>query len=144
MPALKNAKHEAFAQAYALSSNASEAWRKATSKTANADVNGARWLVIRGIVERVAELRKKADAASENFTVLSIAEKRDFIARLVKAKVSELDDDSDLWNGIKLTEQGREYKLPDKLRAIQIDNDLAVDGAEAGANKAMEIVIRKL
>lgn len=40
--------------------------------------------------------------------------------------------------------RGTEYKLPDKLAAIRIDNDLAVDSAEAEANKAMEVIIRKL
>lgn len=54
---LANARHEAFAVAYALTSNASESYRKATGKAKNADVLSIDWLVKPGIPERINELR---------------------------------------------------------------------------------------
>ena len=41
-------------------------------------------------------------------------------------------------------EIARDGENKDRLAAIKVDNDLAVEGAEAAANKAMEIIIRKL
>lgn len=149
MPALKNIKHETFAQAYAVSGNAAAAWVKATKgKKTHSDANGAKWAVISSIKARVAELRAKADALSEASTVLTILEKRQFLARVVRTPVGEIDHSSDLCQERTYIEGQEEtsvkIKMPDKLRAVQLDNDLAVDGAEAGANKAMEIIIRKL
>ena len=136
---LDNSRHERFAcelakgdvsqdQAYV---NAGYSNDRGAASRLSANVN---------ILERVKWL--KSQAASD--TVLTIKEKREFCARLVRSKVGELGRDSDLWNSVKVTEDGTEYKLPDKLAAIRIDNDLAVEGAEAEANKAMEIIILKL
>lgn len=148
MPALKNARHERFAQAYAVNSNASEAWRKAGGKGDNANVLGSKWLAKVSIKARVEELRAKADTKAEASTVLSILEKREFLARVLRTPIGEIDHKSDLCQERTFIEGQEEtsvkIKMPDKLKAIQLDNDLAVDGAEAGANKALEIVIRKL
>jgi phage terminase small subunit len=57
---LKNAAHEAFCQEYAKTSNAAGAWRKATGKTANADVNGTNWLVKAGFDLRIDKIRQDA------------------------------------------------------------------------------------
>jgi hypothetical protein len=79
-------------------------------------------------------LRIRAEAAKLPGSVfLTLQEKRNFLARVVRAKMNELAADSDLWQEVSITEAGTKRKLPDKLRAIAADNDLAVEGAEAQA-----------
>lgn len=60
--------------------------------------------------------------------VLSVREKRHFLARVVRAKVNTLPDDSDLWQEIRISEtenaSNRFYKLPGKLESIKLDNEL--------------------
>lgn len=136
---LENSRHERFARELAKGDvSVDEAYTRAGF--AKNDGNCSRLKGNERVLERVKWL--KSQAASD--TVLTIKEKREFCARLVRSKVGELGRDSDLWNSVKVTEDGTEYKLPDKLAAIRIDNDLAVEGAEAEANKAFEIIIRKL
>jgi phage terminase small subunit len=53
------------------------------------------------------------------------------IARIRKAA------EADLWNAIKHMKYGTEYKLPNKLSAIILDNDLAGDGSDANAADAL-------
>jgi hypothetical protein len=65
MPALKNPKHERFAQLYAVSGNASAAWREATGKTKDADAHSASFMVIHGMKERIEEIRAVTAAKSE-------------------------------------------------------------------------------
>lgn len=65
MPALENPRHEAFAQAYAVTGNAAESWRQSGGTGGNADVNGAEWLVKPGIKERVQEIRSMTAATCE-------------------------------------------------------------------------------
>ena len=148
MPALKNARHEAFAQAYAIDRNASKAFRTAGGKGNKPNVQGSKLVSRPEIKARVEELRAKADAKSEEKTVLTILEKRQFLARVLRTPLGEITRDSDLCQEWSLTEgektTSERLKMPSKLEAIKIDNDLAVEGAEAGANKALEIIIRKL
>ena len=61
MPMLANAKDEIFCQGVASGLNHSEAYRRATGKTKNAD-SYADKLMVRGIKERIAELRDKTSA----------------------------------------------------------------------------------
>lgn len=70
-------------------------------------------------------------------SLLTIEEKRVFLARIVRARVAELPEDSDLWISVKRTEKTAEFRLPDKLAAIKADNDLAGEGAEASGGDAL-------
>ena len=73
--------------------------------------------------------------------VLTLRQKREFLAKVVNTPISEVSTDSDLcqeWSeteGEKTT--SRRLKMPSKLDAIKIDNDLSGDGAEAEGNKAL-------
>ncbi|MDB6152454.1 MAG: Terminase small subunit [Chthoniobacteraceae bacterium] len=69
--------------------------------------------------------------------VLTLMEKRIFLARVVRAVISNLANDSDLWQSIKRTKTGIEFRLPDKLRAIEVDNNLAGTGSEAEVNDSL-------
>jgi hypothetical protein len=76
--------------------------------------------------------------------VLTIAEKREFLARVVRCKAAVEPHDSDLWNGVEAVDGTIRYKLPDKMRAIALDNDLAGEGAEAGGQKALGELVKRL
>ena len=100
--------------------------------------NGARLIANDSVKAEIQRLRDKADALAGS-AVLTLVEKRKFLARIVRMKGDEidLDQDGDLVNGVRLKEQGRELILPDKLAALKIDNDLSGDGAEADQGNAL-------
>ena len=76
--------------------------------------------------------------------VLTIAEKRRFLARLVRCKPAVEPHDSDLWNGVEAVDGTIKYKLPDKMRSIALDNDRAGEGAKASGNKALGELVKRL
>lgn len=151
MPALKNKKHEAFARAVGVKGmSATEAyksvWPNAAQRTA--EVEGSKLSLKPENAMRIQEHREEAARRAAERDFLTVEEKRRFCARVVRAHGKDLDadgEDADLINGAKYDKFGNlVLEIPDKLKAIQLDNDLAIDGAEAGANKALEIIIRKL
>ena len=130
---------------YATDGNAAGAYRAAYPKSSEAAANtsASRLLKNADVQAEVSRIRNAASGVV-GMAVLSIAEKRDFIARLVRAKVGELSRDSDLWQSIKTTDTGTEYRLPDKLRAILADNDLAGEGSVAASNDGLAALIARL
>jgi hypothetical protein len=72
-------------------------------------------------------MRKAADEKAGS-AVMQCIEKREFPARIDRARVGLLDHDSDLLQSVKRANGVVELKLPDKLAAIQLDNKLAGDG----------------
>lgn len=108
---------EAYREAYP-NAGAESARRSASKLMTNHDV-----------LQEITRIRAKAGSLSED-AVLAIAEKRKFLARIVRAQLSELPDDSDLWQEISINEQGSKRKLPCKLKAIMADNLLASNGAD--------------
>lgn len=125
--------------------NATQAYLAAYPKSsyAAAGRSASDLLKIPEIVSEIERL-KAASATQPGYCVLTLAEKRDFLCRLVKAKVGELDANSDLWNSVKTTKDGTEYKLPDKLAAIRADCDLAGEGAEAAGNIGLSALIARI
>gem|GEM_PF-2058503 len=89
------------------------------------------------IKARVREIQKAAATA----TTLTIQEKREYLARVVRAKLTDLPDDSDLWQEITRSMDSVKRKLPDKLRAIAMDNDLSGEGSEAN-REGVTVVVR--
>lgn len=151
MPAVRNPKHEAYCHAVVQGEAGSRAYKRLVSKgctQTSAEAGSCQLQKKPEVAARLAELRAKVAEKAEAETFLTIKEKRDFCARIVRAKGANLDvdgDDADLIQSLSYSKEGSKiYGMPDKLAAIKLDNDLAVDGAEAGANKAIEIVIRKL
>src|SRR6185436_4551789 len=76
-----------------------------------------------------AEIARLREAAHEHPSpaALTLAEKRGFLARIVRAKLAALPEDSDLLD--RVSKGGRTVRiLPDKLDAIELDNELAREG----------------
>lgn len=146
---LPNERHEAFAVHYAANGNAAQAWLHAggsNPKTANRQ--GDKWVKRGDIVTRIAwlraevERRRQAEVDAENESaLLTVQEKREFLARVIRSKPAKEHNDSDLWQEIEITPERVKRKLPDKLRAIALDNDLAGEGAEAAAASALPEIL---
>lgn len=132
MPILKNQKHERFAQLIATGVSATEAYTKVYRKKGKvAGSAGGRLLKNVGIQQRLSELQQKAETKA----VLTLAEKREFLRRVVMTPVGEVDQDSDLCQEYtKRFEAGGEtnpdfevvkIKTPCKLKALELDAKLA-------------------
>lgn len=143
MKALKelSALHLKFCEGIALKVPRSEAYRAAYPLCSQraAPSKACRLLKDPLIKAEILRLRKAAEALPGS-TVMLLAEKREYLARVKRAKGAKIDEtkDADLIQGLKYDRFGnRIIEIPCKLRAIQIDNDLSGDGAEASANKAL-------
>ena len=143
---LADPRHEAFASHFAVSGNAAAAWlvagganRKAASR------QGARWVRRADIAARVAWLRangarlRGAGSTEDGATPLTVGAMRRFLARIVRARIAETPDDSDLWQEIRESNGRVLRRLPDKLRAIALDNKLAGEGLDPAA--AVPVVV---
>lgn len=110
MPALKNRRHEAFAQALATGMSATAAYRVTYgTNSKNCDVLGPRLSLLGNVGKRISELQ----AASERITHLTVAEKRSIYAQEATNKRNDLRD---------------------RLRALRDDSELAghIVAAETG------------
>lgn len=92
--------------------------------------------------EEIARLRRLADEKAGS-AVMQCVEKRMFLAQLVRARVSDLPDDSDLFQSIKQGKGFVERKLPDKLAAIQLDSKLAGEGNPNEAADQLAAMLRR-
>ncbi len=121
MPALKNPKHERFAQLFAVSGNASAAWREVTGKTKDADARSASFMVIHGMKARIDEIRAGTAAKSER-------------------KKEELY--AFLWRAV----DGVEEVKPEQLRAAEIIARMTGwnEPEKVEHSGVSEIIIRKL
>jgi hypothetical protein len=97
-----------------------------------AGAGGSRLLRNREVAAHIASIRQ----AAETVATMTLREKREFLARIVRATPADAIADPSL--GAEVTELpggGRRVRLPDKLRAIELDSRLAGDfaqGATAG------------
>ena len=149
---LPNERHEAFAVHYAANNNAAQAWLHAggdNPQTANRQ--GDKWKQKGDIDARVkwikAEVQRRAQAAMDaknESALLTMEEKRKFLASVVRASVTTTEHDSPLWQEIEIKPDSIKRKMPDKLRAIALDNDLAGDGSEAAAAAALPEIAEAL
>lgn len=146
---LPNPKYERFALLVAQAEvSSAEAYRECVSDKCAAKTSherASRLCADDKVKARIEYLRglarQKAEERAEKVT-LSMAEKQEFLARIVKCKGAKLDEekDGDLINGVTFDQHGnRTLKIPDKLAALKLHNDLVGEGAEK-----IEIVIRKL
>ena len=120
MPALKNPKHERFAQLFAVSGNASAAWREVTGKVKDANVHGDEFMAVHGMKARIEEIRAGTAEKSER-------------------KKEELY--SFLWQAV----DGAIEVRPEQLRAAEIIARMTGwnEPEKVEQSGAIEIVIRK-
>jgi len=128
---LANQKHEVFAQCVAKGDSQSEAYRKAynTGKMSPQSLStcGGRLLKIVEVQKRVVELQKAAACG----VVLTIEEKRKFLADCIRTPIGRLNADSPLAQKVRVTPEGMEVVMVDKLRALELDAKLAGELGDA-------------
>lgn len=131
MSVLKNPQHEKYAQLIAKGTDADLAYRKVFPR---AGAPSAKSLASRlsnadHVSQRIFELQQ----ASATATVLTMQERREFLARVVRAKLNEIDLklDGDLiqeiTDTITETSSTRKIKLPGKRECVMDDAKLAGD-----------------
>jgi len=137
-------KQSQFAQLHAAGTAAPEAYAQVYGCTAkSASVNASKLLAKDHIIAEVDRLRKLAKEQADADAVLSINEKRILLARIVRTPVSKLNQHDDTRDLIKkvtckllgtgeAAEEIEEIEGYDKLRVIQLDTELAGDGASIG------------
>lgn len=80
--------------------------------------------------------------------VLSIAEKRLFLAEVVRTPSGAIDKNSKLCQEWSETHgehsSSTKLKMPDKLAAIKLDNDLAGEGSEAKGQSSLAELVKRL
>lgn len=127
MPPLANPKHEAFAQRIFKGESYKSAYKalyKAHPKSAEA--HGCRLVRNGKVAARVSELQGKV----EKTNVLSLQEKREFLALVARTPIENVDENSPLAQSVEYDISGNtrrrlKIKMPDKLRAIELDAKLA-------------------
>lgn len=109
---LKNARHEAFALAWAKGGTATDAARVAGYSVARARFTGRDLATNRHVVARKEWLQRQTATAS----TLTAVEKREILATIAR---------------------NAQERASDRIAAIRGDNDLSGDGAEASADAAV-------
>ena len=148
---LKNRKHERFALEMAKREMpGAEAYRRCVarpgSESKHARGDACRLAHQPHVAQRIAYLRRLAEVKLQERAeqvALTIAEKRAFLARIVRSKPSEADMDSALCE-LVMTRTGPTAVMPSKLAAMKLDNDLAGDGSEAQGLSALGRLVSKL
>lgn len=117
-------------------------WPKASRETAQTE--GPALLRKPHINLRAEELKAEAAARAKEKDFLTIEEKRAFLAKVVRTPLAEVSRESELcqeWSETTTKDGGSErIKMPSKLDAIKLDNELAPEND----GKGFEIIIRKL
>jgi hypothetical protein len=97
----------------------SEAYRRVTEKTANADVHGREFMRKHGMKVRVAEIKAENAAKCE----MSKEEYRAYLIAAMKTPAGQIGPDHQFCQIYKVADENgvtREFRMPDKLRAAQL------------------------
>jgi hypothetical protein len=128
-----NTRQQRFAEMVASGTTAKDAHRAIYGTDGHAaEANGSRLLKNPEVAADVARIR----AAAQSAATMTLREKREFLARVVRATPADAIADPAL--GAEVTELpggGRRVKMLDKLKAIELDSRLAGDfsqGATVG------------
>lgn len=122
---LRNARHEAFVRHVLVGESARNAYAKSYgAEGRSAEANGARLMRNDSIRQRLAWLQSRAASNA----VMTVIQKREYLARVVLTPISQVDGESDLCQHFRRTADGVcSMAMPDKLRAIELDSQLTGD-----------------
>ena len=150
IPLPKDPRHQRFADNLIAGMSASEAYVAAGFKASKATKGSAA-----GRLKKSRAVRDYMDAirqASAVSTVLSVIEKREFFARIVRTPITKLDPDNEE-NGDLIksfakneSEMGSSIRLEklDPLKAIELDNKLSGDDPETNSLRDLADAIGRL
>jgi hypothetical protein len=141
MPALDNPRHERWCQLVATPKRDgsvmtdTEAYQLAYGASLeNAKTNAWTLRDNQGLQARIKELQ----APLEVKRVLSMSEKREFLASVVRTPIGNVDETSPLAQSVKYSgDGGKEIKMPGKLEALKLDAQLAGELTDRGESLTM-------
>lgn len=122
MPALKNPKHEKFAQAVANGSTGVQAYKDQVSEgctTMSAMTQASRLLADVKISSRVAELQKLANDTLEKRLGWNKEKALTYLVEVLETPIGEVDKLHRLAQEYRDTEDGTTIKLPSKADAMK-------------------------
>ena len=129
--------HQIFAERLAARDSPPKAYKAAYPKVVASTANG-RGSKLAKKDHIKAEVERLRRAAQEKGLFLEMNEKRQFLADVVRTPAGKIHKDHPLCQSYKVAADGTvEIKMPDKVRCIVTDNDLAGEGAQAGADGAI-------
>lgn len=129
---LTNQKHEKFCRLYATSNDAAGSYKRAYKNDSDYRTNASnasRLLKNDNVLNRIDEIRQECAKDEMPGVHLNMAERRAFLALLVRTPIRQINADSILCQSWKVITgeftSSEEFKIPDKLRAIELDAKLA-------------------
>lgn len=133
-----------FCALYAVSMDGKAAYMEAFPKAAplSAEAAASRLLRSDKVQAEIERIRQKAETRAGG-AVLNLEIIHDFLYRLVTCAPAMEPRESNLWQSVKITEDGTEYRLPDKLAAIARFCDLKSKGSAANAQDAITAMIER-
>ena len=145
-PVVLSGPHQKFAEGIATGLNATEAYRAAYPSASEASLRAAasKLLTNDNISAEIERIRRAAEVLAGG-CVLTLAMKRQFLYEVVTTAPAAISENSHLCQEFTRTRSaGRDgeawetekIKMPDKIRAIITDNDLASEGSDAKAADA--------
>lgn len=150
IPLPKDPRHQRFADNLLQGMNNTEAYIAAGFKVSPrvAQANAPRLKKTKPVKDYLQAVRQ----ASATSTVLSVIEKREFFARIVRTPITKLSLDSDKNSDLiksystNETEGSSSLRLEklDPLKAIELDNKLSGDDPEANSLRDLAEAIAKL
>lgn len=123
-----NDRQRRFAELIVAGSTAKAAYFEAfprCKRESTAMVEGSKLFRNPKVQEFIKELRAEVCEKSATSLTLTMAERREFLAELIQTPVGKIDETSRLAQSVKWSKDGREVRVPDKLRAIELDAKLA-------------------
>lgn len=134
-----------FCELFAVDNNATAAYRAAYPNAApDSARNAAARLLAKDCIKEEIQRIRAAGQKKAGSAVLTLARIHKFLYDLVEARPALLAEDSELWQSIKRTKDGVEYRLPDKLGAIARWCDIQGEGSEAGANDSLAQLLGRI
>lgn len=151
---IRNHRHERFAQLVATGEAGAAAYRQTYgTRGASAEAAASRLLRNDKVSARIAEVQRASAAEG----VLTLREKREFLALVVRTPIGQIDENSPLCQWFRRTTGRRpslEIRMPDKLQAMMLDAKLAGElngtpprmdaGAAGGGHVITEEELREL
>jgi phage terminase small subunit len=97
-----------------------------------------------GVAATIEGLRRDAVRGAQKKNVLSKEERRQFLARVIRCAPAEVTEHDSIAQSYKVTDKSHEVKLPDKLRALELDAKLAGELKEqtsAGTGNGVTVIV---
>lgn len=126
-----NESERRFCESVVAGKSGTDAYQAAYPRASRNSAQAKACLLLRRerIIAEIVRLRAEAQT-EQGSTLMTLIEKRQYLARVVRSRPALLVYESDLWQTISETRYCAIYRVPDKITAIILDNKLAGHGGD--------------